>query len=457
MTQDNTVATTPNERAQIAAKHLVGNLWYNLDAVPLIAGKLSVETMESAVGGDAALAYAEMCNLMRSAGKVTAGQLEANLKAANFNRQALVEWQKDLTNDELYDLYEYVKEIHNAAELRKLQADLSKSLRQAHQPDAIAERVKAELLSEMVKVDKALTGPRHISEIVEEVDAEFKRTQSGEQDWGVSTGIASLDKAFRLQDGNYITIGGRPSQGKTSLAIFVSFKRAEQLVRDGEDGQVLIFTMDDTARKLVRALACTIAKVDSNTLRNRTATAADWAEVYAAEDYIRTLPIWIDDTPGLTAQEIHFRTAMQNAQKPVRLLMVDYIEKVTPVGRGDSLQLLKAVANDLKNIGRTFECPLIVLSQLTKDVEKRADRWPTASDLLYAGEAESDVIVLVNRPEHYISRGEDIDCEVEDREGVVLLNVAKVKEGNVGLVRLAFKKEHAAFYDLHRDTVDFDY
>jgi replicative DNA helicase len=443
------------ERAQIAAKHLVGNLWYNLDAVPLIAGKLAVETMDSAVGGDAALAYAEMCNLMRSStGKVTAGQLEANLKATGFNRQVVNEWQRDLANDDIHDLYEYVKEIQNAADLRKLQADCSQAMRRTQAYDANAERIKAELLSEMVKVNKAVTGPRHISEIIREVDAEFKRTQSGEQDWGVSTGIASLDRAFKLQDGNYITIGGRPSQGKTSLAVWIAYKRAEQLVRDGENGQVLIFSLDDTDKKLVRALACTVAGVDSNTLRNRTATAADWAEVYAAEDYLETLPLWIDETPGLTAAEIHFRAAMQNAQQPVRLLMVDYIEKVTPAGRGDSLQLLKAVANDLKNIGRAFKCPMMVLSQLTKDVERRADRWPTASDLLYAGEAESDVIVLVNRPEHYISRGEDIDCEDVDREGVVLLNVAKVKEGKVGLVRLAFQKEYARFADLHTEQGD---
>ena len=448
---------TAYERAQIAAKHLVGNLWYNLDAVPLIAGKLAVDTMQSAVGGDAALAYAEMCNMMRSAGKVTAGQLEANLKAAGFNRQALVEWQKDLTNDDIHDLYEYVKEIQNAADLRKLQADLVQAMKDSQTPDAIAERIKAELLSRMVTAERAIGGPRHISEIVDEVHADFKRTENGEQDWGESTGLLGLDKVFKLVDGNYITVGGRPSQGKTSLVMQVGYHRAERLHHNGDDGQVLIFALDDTAKKLVRALACSVAGVDNNRLRNREATASEWAEVYAAEDYIRTLPIWIDDSAGLTAQDIYYRTAMQNVQSPVRLIVVDYIEKVRTVGRGDTLQLLKAIATDLKNMGKDFGCPLIVLSQLNKEVEKRADKWPTSSDLRYVGEDESDVIVLINRPEHYISKGEDIDCEFEDREGVVLLNVAKNKEGKVGLVRLAFRKEFARFADLHREQIDLEY
>ena len=449
---------TPNDRAAIAAKHLVGNLWFNLEAVPLIAGRLSPETMTAAVGGDTAMAYAEMCNLLRSKEtKLTSGQLEANLTQKGFDKKTLAGWQSDLTNDSIDDLHQYIAEIQNVADLHKLETDCVQALRKTKEPTARAESIKAELLAEMVRTERADGGPRHVSEIIGEVRPELHKAQDGTGDWGASTGLSSLDKVFKMVDGNYITIGARPSQGKTSLAIWIAFRRAEQLKKAGEDGQVLIFSLDDTSRKLVRALACTLAMVDNNKLKNGEATVTDWQEMDRAQDYIETLPIWIDDSPGLTVEDMYYRTAMQNVSSPVRLIVVDYFEKIRSKGRAtDELIRLKAIANDTKSMGKDFSCPVLMLSQLTKEVEKRADKWPTSSDLRYAGEDESDVVALLNRPEHYISKGEHIDCKPEDEEGIVMVNVAKNKEGNVGLVRLGFKKEYARFADLQFERINLN-
>jgi replicative DNA helicase len=441
-------------KAQIAAKHLVGNLWYDLDTLPLIAARLNPDTMATAVGGDAALAYGEMCKLLRSTEKLTAGKLEANLRVAGFNFSELTRWQADLNNDGIDNLYQYVAEIQNAADLHELKGNLVDGLKATNDADAKAERIKANLMAQIIRTERVEGGPRHIGEIVQEVRQELKAVRDGTGSVGMSTGFASLDKVFRLKNGEYTTIGGRPSQGKTSLVIQVVYKVARQLKADGI-GQVLVFSLDDTRRKLVRALACTVAMVDSTKLLNHEATAADWEEVDKAEDEIEELPIWIDDTSGLSAEDIHYRTAMQNVTTPVRLIVIDYIEKVSSKVT-DELVRLRRIASDCKELGKTFDCPVVMLSQITKDVEKRADRWPTSSDLKYAGEEESDVIVLVHRPEHYISKGESIDCNEQDKQGIVLVSVAKNKEGKVGLVRLGFKKEYARFADLQFEHVDLN-
>jgi len=449
-----TDAMMASERAEIAAKHLIGNLWYDLKSVPLIAGRLNPIVMGKAVNGPATLAYAEMCKLLRSGNgdRLNAGQLEANLKDVNFDFAWLHQAQKDIANDTIADLYQYAAEVQNASDLLDVKAQCVSALRKTNEPTAKADKIKADLMVGMTAMTMGTaTGPSHISEVSLAVREEFRRLREDDMEWGASTGLQSLYRVFRLVDGNYITIGARPSQGKSSLMAWIAYQRALELKRSGEEGQVLIFSMDDTSQKIVRALACSVAQVDNTKIRQRQGTDDDWTRLADAQTLIEGLPIYIDGNTQLTVEDIHYRTAMQNTQSKVRLVLVDYIERVKAPGYKDNdLSRLRMVAAGCKDIGHIFDCPIIMLSQLTKSVEDRADKWPTSSDLKYAGEDESDVILLLNRPEHYIAKGEHIDCDDGDKSGIVMINVAKNKEGRVGLVRLAFKKEYTRFADLMR-------
>jgi len=454
----NETEVTANERATIAAKHLIGNLWFNLNAVPLIAGRLNPTVMQKSVNGPAAIAYGEMCRMLRTGEGLNVGQLEANLRDAGFDFSWIQRAQSDIANDSLYDLYNYVGEIQNASDLHDLKAQCLNSLNKSSEPAAKADIVKAELLSSLTSRSSPSSGPRHISEVSKEVREDYRKMRAGEEEMGASTGLHTLDRVFRLVDGEYITIGARSSQGKTSLAAWIAFKRALELKNKGENGQVLVFSMDDTEKKFLRALACTVAQVDSTRLKSKKATEKateeEWEKNNDAMDFIDTLPLYIDDESGLTVDDIHYRTAMQNTRMPVRLIVADYIEKIKVSGFKDNdLGRLRYVASACKDMGHSFKCPFIMLSQITKEVESRADKWVTSSDLKYAGEEESDVIVLLHRPEHYISKGQSIDCRPEDEKGIVLVNIAKNKEGNIGLVRLGFKKEFTRFADLDMQRV----
>jgi replicative DNA helicase len=441
-------------RADIAAKHLVGNLWYNLDAVALIAGRLNPTIMRKAVSGPASLAYNEMCRLLKEGQGLNAGQLEANLKDTGFDFGWLQKAQADISNDGIDDLYRYAGEVQNASDLLDVRLHCSDALKQANEPGARAETIKAGLLSAMVEKERKTDEAYHVGDIAGEVRTEFEQMRAGTLQWGASTGLSTLDRQVRLNNGDYFTIGARPSQGKTSLMRWMFFKRAEELQRSGADACVLLFSADDTRKKIVRTLASTVAQVDSKKLRSNTATPDEWKRIEDALLYIESLRFFIDDATGLTVEDIHYRTAMQNARTPVVLIGFDYLEKIR--GSDNDLSRARASADGCKSIGKVFDCPFVMASQLTKEVESRADKWPTSSDLKYAGEDESDVVLLLNRPEHYISKGQTIDCKPDDESGIVLVNIAKNKEGDVGLVRLGFKKEFARFADLQFTPADLN-
>lgn len=439
--------TNELSRADIAAKHLVGNLWYNLSLLPSIAGRLNPTIMRKAVAGPAALAYSEMCRMLQEGRGLSAGQLEANLKDTGFDFGWIQKAQADITNDGLEELNRYVGEVQNASDLLDMRVQCENALKQAGKPDAQADSIKAGLLSSMVDKERRTDEAYHISDIIDEVRDDFAAMRAGLLQWGASTGLASLDKHILLNDGDYITIGARPGQGKTSLMRWMFYKRAEKIQRDGENACVLLFSADDTRKKIARTLASTVAQVDSKRLRANIATDEEWKRLEDAFQYVSALPFFVIDATGLTVEDIHYRTAMQNARKPVVLLGFDYLEKIRGYNEND-LSRVRASADGCKSIGKVFNCPFVMASQLTKEVESRADKWPTASDLKYAGEDESDIVLLLNRPEHYISKGQSIDCKPGDESGIVLVNVAKNKEGDVGLVRLGFKKEFARFADL---------
>jgi len=442
-----------NSRAAVAADHLVGNLWFTLDAVPLIAAHLDPDVMRMIAPGPAAMAYSEMCRLMRSPSEqLSAGALEAGLRAQNFNFGWLTELQQRVSVESIDVLHQYAAEVNNTAALRKIQMQCAEATRAAQADDARAELVAAELVTKLAVSAQAATNVEHVSQVAGRVRKRLQDVRAGNDKRGLHTGFKALDRLFSMEQGDLIVLGGRPSQGKTSLWQQIFLNVAERIVDTGDNGQVVMFSADDTAEKIITAMACAKVLVDQKRIFNRVATNDEWDMVEHGIAHIESLPIYIDETSAPTIDTMYYRCAMLNAQKPVRLAGMDYMELIRHPKIHDDLQKVEASATGSKGIGRTLGFPFFMLSQLRKDVDNRADKWPTAADVRYAGEAEADKLLLIMRPEHYIARGESVDCDAKDREGVALLNVAKNKRGDVGLVRLAFRKEFARFTDLAQEV-----
>lgn len=433
----------------ILADHLVGNLYYNLEAVPVIAGSLDAETMRYAVGGPAAIVYSEMCRQLREGNGLSAGSLDAGLSAVGFDRTWLSQMQRKLKVESLPTLVNYAADINNRAELLRLEKYSRDAIVAANEPDAKAPAIVGDLLSKLTANNRSVDGVEHTTTIAQRVRMNLEKVRNGGI-WGASTGFSSLDYMFRLIDGELIVIAGRPSQGKTSLSRQIFYNRAMQIAQTGENGQVIFFSSDDTSDAFVMNLACTLAKVDSRRFRvpegdSRHATPAQWAELEHQLTVIESLPLFIDDTPQPTVEYMYYKCAMLNAQKPVRLAGQDYASLVkTPNARSER-QEAELAFTGMKGIGSTLGFPWVALSQLTKAVETRADKFPTPSDLLYAGEAEGNVVLTIVRPEHYVKRGEDIQCDEVYKKDTALINVGKNKSGDIGIVPMYFKAEWARF------------
>lgn len=436
-------------RAVIATEHLVGNLWFNLEALPLIVGRLEPDTVRLVIGGAAAMAYSEMCRLMRSPSeRLSAGALEANLRQQNFDFNWLAQLQTRLAVEGVDVLYNYTVEINNAADLYRIRMYCADADKKAQLEDAKAETITAELLAKLAEANKSAVVVEHASTVMGRVREKLKAIKAGNFRWGASTGFRSLDRLFQMADGDFIVIAGRPSQGKSSLWRQMFYNRACEIVETGENGQVVMFSSDDTSEKTMMGLACTVAKVDVNRIKYNIADDAEWYAVERAIAKIESLPIYIDGSSLPTVDALYYRCAMLNAQKPIRLAGQDYLQIMDVPSAKDELIKVRRAAEGCKGIGRTLGFPWLELSQIGKDVESRRDKWPTPSDLLYAGEAESDVCMLIMRPEHYIARGEDVECDPEDREGVAIINVGKNKQGDIGMVRMRFQKEYSRFSDM---------
>lgn len=435
-------------KAVTAAEHLVGNLYFNFDALPILAGILAPDVMRYAVGGAAGIVYSEMCRLFHSEQALSAGSLEAGLRKLNFDDKWLVGLQSRINRESLDTLTNYANDIINHADLLRVQQYSSEAIREAQEDGAKAETVKGHLLAKLSTEQHTINSVEHTTIIGQRVRTNLEMVRSGKR-WGASTGFKSLDAIFSLVDGELIVIAGRPSQGKTSIARQIFYNRALEIAKNEEDGQVVFFSSDDTSDKFYLDLACTMAQVDSNRIKFNRATKEEWQRVEREMDIIDSIPLFIDDTPKPTIEHMYYKCAMLNAQKRVKLVGQDYAGLIRVENAKSERQEMEFAFAGVKGIGNTLRFPWVELSQITKSVEGRADKWPTPSDLMYAGEAEANICITVMRPEHYESRGESVACDEIYKKNVAMVNVGKNKGGQIGIVPMTFRAEFARFDDLH--------
>ena len=446
----------------VAAEHLVGNLWFGLDAVPVIAAKLDPKTMSDVVGGPAAQAYSEMCRLLRSpTEQLDIGSLEAALQNLNWPFKWLGQVQAHIDMEPVETLERYASMIDNAGELRRITIACGKAATEAQDTLADAAQISGELMATLAEREQTTGTLEHISVTVSRLRERLGEIRQGRGLWGAPLGFTDIDRSVRLVDGDLIVVGGRPSQGKSSFARQVLINRAKQIAYGGEEGQVVYFTSDDTADKAMMSMACIEAQVNSRDIRSNKASAEDWAKVEEAMERLEALPMYIESIGRPTVEQLYYRTAMLNSRCPVRLVVHDYLGLIRhPDNRvSDFGTTMTYAADGVKNIATTLNVPWMQLSQLNKSVDNRPDKWPTASDLQYSGEAQADIVMLFMRPEHYISRGEKVEGVSEaDEHNVALVNIAKNKLDAVGMVKLFFRKEHSRFDDLdfrHEDLNGF--
>lgn len=263
---------------------------------------------------------------------------------------------------------------------------------------------------------------------------------------GLSTGFKDLDRAWGgMQRGKLIIVAGRPGVGKTCLVECIAYNAAKA------GAKVLFFSAEMASEELVVRMACRKAGVDSSILRSGKLAESDpeGAEnLWEAMGEIGQLPLWIDDQPGITTAEIRLRTAQFATRHGLDLVLVDYIQCLGDTGNNSNRVIAVGnMANQLKILGRTFDIPVVAVSQLSRACELRSNFRPRLSDLRESGEIEqeADNVTFLYRHDYYVDLG--MAEEDSKQKNICVLNTAKNRSGPTGKTELVFIPAFTWFLD----------
>lgn len=259
---------------------------------------------------------------------------------------------------------------------------------------------------------------------------------------GIPSGYPDLDKMTSgFQRSDLIILAARPSVGKTAFALNVAQNVA---ARAGET--VAIFSLEMAASQLVQRMICAEGNLDAGRMRTGWLEEDDWQKLTMAIGTLAKAPIYIDDTPGVTVQDIRAKCRRLQQERGLGMILIDYLQLIHGRGKGDNRQQeVSEISRTLKGIARELSVPVIALSQLSRSVEQRQDKRPMMSDIRESGsiEQDADIVAFLYRDDYY-------DKESEAKN-VIEVIIAKQRNGPTGTVELAFLKEYNKFVSLdHR-------
>ena len=264
---------------------------------------------------------------------------------------------------------------------------------------------------------------------------------------GISSGLKSLDaKLGGMHRSDLIILAGRPSMGKTSLATNIAFSVAQaykaEESSDGhrkttDGGVVAFFSLEMSQEQLATRLIADYSGISSYHIRQGKIDAAQFEDIRDAVSEINTIPLYIDDTGGLSIGAMTARARRLKRQRGLDMVVVDYLQLLTGSGKTDSrVQEMSEITQALKSLAKELNVPVIALSQLSRQVENRDDKKPQLSDLRESGsiEQDADMVGLLYRKVYYV----DNQDERDEDDGEAELVLAKNRNGPTGNVPLTF-------------------
>jgi replicative DNA helicase len=261
---------------------------------------------------------------------------------------------------------------------------------------------------------------------------------------GVASGFPDLDNMTAgFQRGDLVVVAGRPSMGKTALAL----NFAQHAAIDKEVS-VALFSLEMSKEALVQRLLCAEGRVDSGRLRRGRLQDDEYARLATAAGHLNTAPIWIDDTPSISPLELRAKARRLAAEVDLGLVIVDYLQLMAgPRNVENRQQEISAISRSLKAVSKELDVPVIALSQLSRAPEQRTDKRPVLADLRESGaiEQDADLVLFVYREEVYRKETDMVDEKGESLEGRTELIVGKQRNGPTGVVNLYFHKTYTLF------------
>ena len=267
---------------------------------------------------------------------------------------------------------------------------------------------------------------------------------------GVQTGLVEFDRLTSgLQASDLIIIAGRPSMGKTALALSMLRNIAIE-----HDKRVVFFSLEMSKEQILERIISMEARVSSSKIRSGNLSEGDFPRLIDASCRIAKIDVMIDDTPQISPSELRAKARRLHKERKLDIIFIDYLQLM----RGNSFsrnerreQEISEISRGLKGLAKELNVPIVAMSQLNRAVESRTDKRPMMADLRESGaiEQDADIIGFVYRNIVYSKNEED--------EGMAELIIGKHRNGQIGTIELAFHGEYTSFENLAREVEEYDY
>jgi replicative DNA helicase len=299
-----------------------------------------------------------------------------------------------------------------------------------------------------------------------------KALNSGGHLSGITTGLDSLNsKIGGLHKSDLIVVAGRPGMGKSALATNIAFASARRLLQDAENEippeksagtGVALFSLEMSSDQLATRVLAEQSGISSENLRMGRISQQEFRSLARAAAELQSLPLYIDDTPGLTIAALRARARRLKRQKGIGMVIVDYLQLLQGTGKNSNdnrVQEISEISRGLKQLAKELDVPVIALSQLSRAVEQREDKRPQLSDLRESGsiEQDADIVLFIYREDYYLAAKQPADDhpdapawkeQMERAWQKAEIIVAKQRHGSTGKVRVKFDSRITKFSDL---------
>ncbi len=415
-----------------AEKALLGSMLLDANAIETADSLLKAEDFYSETHRDI---YAKILTTFRRGDPVDLVSIASQgVDAAHLTK--LADATPTASNAEFY-----AKEVAKHSRLRQTIQVAYKALQEAQEQDADPD----EILDSLTKEASLLSagGTKEIVSLFGSAAEEAERIFALKEDDAnrTRTGFYDLDRALGggLWPGELTILAARPAMGKTSLMRQIAYNNAQ-------DGRAsLTFSLEMTKESLGLTLLTGQAGVNFQLLRAKKIAKDDWDRVFHRALEAADLPAWVDDSPRMTTADIRSRCRQVKAKKGLDLVLIDYLQLIK--GKGNTRnEELQDISYDLKALAKELKIPVIALSQLSRDVERRNDKRPLLSDLRESGgiEQAADSVVFLYRDDYY--------NPATTQKGITEAIIAKSRFGSTGIVKLHWVGQHMMFHNLSKQV-----
>lgn len=340
----------------------------------------------------------------------------------------------------------YISIVKEKSELRRLIKAANEIIEEGYDPteniDDIMNSAEKKIFNIMQDKDQKSYSP--IKDVLIDAFTELEQLYNQKQHiTGVPTGFIDLDyKTAGLHNSDLILIAARPAMGKSAFALNIATNAALKA-----KVPAVLFSLEMSKEQMVNRILCSEAMVDSNKVRTGKIDDDDWIKLADTMGDLSEAPIYIDDTPGISINEIRAKCRKLKLEKNIGLVVIDYLQLVqgsSKRAQGSREQEISEISRSLKILAKEINVPVIALSQLSRAPEQRPDHRPMLSDLRESGaiEQDADIVMFLYRDDYYNEDSED--------KGLAEVIVAKHRAGSTGTVKLVWLGNYTKFANMER-------